>query len=52
MLDPESLYWLTKDPEKWEEYSEYRMFQNFIREMECVNDTAEREVLLTKITYL
>ena len=52
MLDPESLYWLTKDPEKWEEYPEYRRFQNFITEMECVNDTAEREVLLTKIIYL
>ena len=35
MLDPESLYWLTKDPEKWEEYPEYRRFQNFIRDGVC-----------------
>ena len=46
ILDVEALSWMTEDPDDWYLDDNYRRFQVFIREMEVVNDAAERSVKL------
>ena len=48
MIDPYQAEWLTMEVENWEHHPSYKKFKNFVLNLLCVNDPAERTIKLAQ----
>ena len=48
MMNLEDMVWLEKKVEDWESFTSFQTFQKFVRELDSVNDPAERSVKLAQ----
>ena len=48
MMNMEDMLWLGEKVEDWDSFSSFKLFQKFVRDLDSVNDPAERTVKLAQ----